>query len=67
MREVRLSELAELDIDQIAAYTLETWGADPTDRYLAKLEDGFIALAKRPMMGRRCDSLVTGLRRFEIE
>jgi len=62
----RISIEAELDIDRIAAYTTSTWGWRQTDQYLAKLEDGFNLLAQNPMIGRPCDSLRAGLRRFEI-
>jgi toxin ParE1/3/4 len=63
---VRISVEAEEDIDRIAAYTTATWGWRQTDRYLAKLEDGFRLLAKNPSIGRATDSLRPGLRRFEI-
>jgi toxin ParE1/3/4 len=63
---VRISVEAEEDIDRIAAYTTSTWGWRQTDRYLAKLEDGFALLAKNPLIGRAADSLRAGLRRFEI-
>jgi toxin ParE1/3/4 len=67
MRSVILSREAESDIDQIAAYTMETWGERQTDAYLAKLEDGFLLLAVRPHLGRSCDEIRIRLRRFEIE
>ncbi len=57
---------AEEDIDQITAYTTRTWGWRQTVPYLAKLEDGFILLAQNPSIGRSCDSIRPGLRRFEI-
>ena len=66
MPQVRFSGEAEEDIDRIAAYTTNTWGPRQTDQYLATLEDGFDLLAQNPAMGRPCDSIRAGLRRFEI-
>jgi toxin ParE1/3/4 len=63
---VRISVEAEADIDRIADYTTNTWGWRQTNQYLAKLEDGFDLLAQNPSIGRSCDSLRIGLRRFEI-
>jgi toxin ParE1/3/4 len=64
--QVRISTEAESDIDQVAAYTASTWGWRQTDTYLAKLEDGFDLLAGNSRIGRSCDSIHAGLRRFEI-
>ena len=66
MPRVRISVEAEADIDRVAAYTTSTWGWRQTNQYLAKLEDGFDLIAENSLIGRSCDSLRTGLRRFEI-
>ena len=66
MAQVRISGEAETDIDRIADYTTSTWGWRQTNQYLAKLEDGFDLLAQNPSIGRSCDSIRAGLRRFEI-
>ena len=66
MPRVRISVEAEADIDRIAGYTTSTWGWRQTNQYLAKLEDGFELIAQNPSIGRSCDSLRAGLRRFEI-
>ena len=66
MAQVRISVEAEADIDQIAAHTTNTWGWRQTNQYLAKLEDGFDLLAQNPSIGRSCDSIRAGIRRFEI-
>ena len=66
MLQVDVSFEAEEDIDQIAAHTTRTWGWRQTNHYLAKLEDGFNLLAQNPSVGRPCDSIRPGLRRFEI-
>lgn len=64
--QVRISAEAENDIGQIAAYTAITWGWRQTNKYLTKLEDCFELLAGHPSVGRTCDSIRVGLRRFEI-
>lgn len=66
MAKARISSEAERDIDQIAAYTTAEWGWRQADQYLAKFEDGFDLLATNPSIGRACDSIRTGLPRFEI-
>jgi toxin ParE1/3/4 len=65
-RVVHISVEAEADIDSIAEYTKNTWGWRQTEQYLAKLEDGFELLAMNPLIGRPCDSVRNGLRRFEV-
>jgi toxin ParE1/3/4 len=66
-RAVVLSVAAEADIDAVAAYSKEKWGAAQADSYLTKLEEGFDLLGRTPSIGRACDSIQPGLRRFEIE
>lgn len=66
MAHVRVSVEAEDDLDQTAAYTCATWGWRQTEKYLSKLEDCFDLLAGSPSIGRPCDSIRAGLRRFEI-
>ena len=66
MHLINVSIEAEEDIDLIAAYTTRTWGWHQTNLYLAKLEDCFELLAHNPLIGRPCDSIRTGLHRFEI-
>lgn len=65
MPEFHVSVQAEQDIDRIAAYTTESWGWRQTSQYLAKLEECFEMLARNPSIGRPCDSIREGLRRFE--
>jgi toxin ParE1/3/4 len=64
--QVRISNEAEADIDRIVAYSINEWGWRQAHRYLTKLEDGFDLLAQNPSIGRPCDPIRPGLRRFEI-
>jgi toxin ParE1/3/4 len=62
---IHFSAAAESDLRGISEYTLRTWGPAQADRYLAALEDCFSRLAFRPLLGRACDHVRTGLRRME--
>ena len=66
MLRIRISVEAEHDIDEIAAYTFTEWGWRQADQYLAKLESCFDLLTQNSSIGRPCDSIRKGLRRFEI-
>ena len=61
----RFSRLAEADLVDIGAYTLETWGTEQTVRYLAALEACCLQLAGTPAIGRASDEIRPGLQRFE--
>lgn len=61
-----LARPAESDLKSIVRYTMKTWGRDQTLRYTRDLRDCFQLLAENPTLGRRCDSIRPGLRRFEI-
>jgi toxin ParE1/3/4 len=61
----RLSCRAEVDLMEIARYTLQRWGEDQTIRYLDGLEACCQQLAGNPELGRQCDDIRPGLRRME--
>ncbi|HZU09414.1 MAG TPA: type II toxin-antitoxin system RelE/ParE family toxin [Pseudacidobacterium sp.] len=65
MPEVRLSKRALRDFKSISHYTLETWGEAQAFRYVEDLELFLNQLAQRPMLGRLCTDIASGLRRFE--
>ena len=62
---IRFSRSAQADLLRIGAYTLETWGAAQAERYLNDLEQCAKLLAANPSLGRACDWIRPGLRRFE--
>lgn len=66
MLRIDIALRAESDLDEIADYTTRTWGWRQTDRYLAKLEDGFALLAQAPSIGRASEFILPGLKRFEV-
>jgi toxin ParE1/3/4 len=62
-----LSKRAEVDIDDIAAYTARRWGSDQVQAYLRALEDRFEQLARRPLVGRPRKELGSNLRSFPFQ
>jgi toxin ParE1/3/4 len=65
MTRFRLSRNARADLLSIGTYTMETWGAAQAARYLNDLEECAKMLAANPSLGRSCDWIRPGLRRFE--
>jgi toxin ParE1/3/4 len=61
----RFSRRAEADLLSIGEYTLHQWGATQAVRYLGELEDCCQILARNPALGRLCEHIRPGLRRFE--
>jgi toxin ParE1/3/4 len=60
-----LSRLARTDLFQIVDYALNAWGAEQAERYLDGLRDCLDQLSSSPGMGRPCERLRAGYRRFE--
>jgi toxin ParE1/3/4 len=62
---LRYSRLAQADLLSIGRYTLRTWGAEQTTRYVDDLQACCQMLGDNPMLGRTCDHIRPGLRRME--
>lgn len=62
---VRYSPRAEDDLDDIAIFTVEHWGVEQADRYVAGLEEFCELIADFPGIGRECDKIAPRLRRME--
>lgn len=65
MAKFRFSRRAEADLLGIGEYTLRKWGGTQAARYLGDLEDCCQMLARNPALGRLCEHIRPGLRRFE--
>lgn len=65
MAKFRFSRRAEADLLSIGEYTLRKWGEIQAARYLGELEDCCQMLARKPALGRLCEDIRPGLRRFE--
>ena len=60
-----LSRLAVRDLNEIANYTCERWGAAQAIEYVEGLRALCRKLAETPAIGRECDDVRAGLRRME--
>jgi toxin ParE1/3/4 len=63
---IRISVEAQNDIEEIAIYSTRTWGWRQTDLYLERIGECVDLIAANPSIGRACDKVRSGLRRFEI-
>jgi toxin ParE1/3/4 len=66
MGNFRLTQLAVTDLRSIGRYTQTTWGREQRDRYLAKLDQSFHLLAQEPQLGRACDDIRSGYRKYHV-
>jgi len=64
MRKFDLTRSAQADLKSIARYTQERWGVRQRNTYLKEVDQVFHALAKNPLMGRACDDIREGYRKF---
>ena len=54
------------DLEDIADYTFEQWGAEQEDLYLELLHRALEELSKNPAIGRVYDGVYPGLRRYLV-
>lgn len=59
-----LTKSASADLKSIARYTQEQWGRRQRNAYLKEIDQVFHTLAKNPAMGKTCDQIRRGYRRF---
>jgi toxin ParE1/3/4 len=62
---LRYSPQAENDLLEISLYTLFTWSENQAEKYLSDIHECVRMLAGNPRLGRSCEDIRTGLRRFE--
>jgi toxin ParE1/3/4 len=62
----RLTTLALDDLKSIGRYTQKTWGQTQRQLYLSKLDTGFHLLAKEPNLGKECDHIRKGYRKYPL-
>jgi len=59
-----LTKSAQADLKSIAKHTQQHWGAHQRNAYLKEMDQVFHSLAKNPLMGRTCDEVREGYRKF---
>ena len=64
MRKFDLTRSAQADLKSIARFTQERWGVRQRNTYLKEVDQVFRALAKNPLIGRSCDDIREGYRKF---
>ncbi len=65
MSTYQLGPKAESDLGDIFDYTVDTWGELQAASYVDELAKCFQMLADSPGLGRACDPVFPGIRRFE--
>ena len=60
----RITAKAKADLVSIARYTEDIWGREQRNNYLAKLDESFHLLAEKPHIGRTCDDIREGYRKY---
>ncbi len=66
MLSIRLAVSAIQDMKDIGRYTRKNWGREQRDRYLSKLDHCFQMIAHRPEIGKACDYIRPGYRKYHI-
>lgn len=64
MKLFALTHKAKDDLRSIALYTEAQWGVAQRNRYLKQFDDTFHTLGKNPALGKSCDDILPGYRKF---
>lgn len=64
MRRFTLSPRAQADIEEIWDYTVQHWNVDQAEVYLRKIKAAIEAVADEPRLGRPCDEVRVGYRKY---
>jgi len=59
-----LSRKAAADLDSIWRHSMDLWGADQTETYVALLRQSIESAAANPRRGRPCDEIKAGYRKL---
>ena len=65
MSTYRIGPKGVSDLAEIFDYTVDTWGEEQAENYLDELARVFHRLVDSPGLGRACDRIYPGIRRFE--
>ncbi len=64
MAGLRLTRAAREDLKAIGRYTQGAWGRPQRDAYLSQFDRRFRSLAQFPTLGRSCDDIRPGYRKY---
>ncbi|USD64465.1 type II toxin-antitoxin system RelE/ParE family toxin [Vibrio sp. SCSIO 43136] len=64
MKPFQLTNRAKLDLKDIAIFTARRWGREQRNLYLKQFDDSFWLLAENPDIGKICDEIRQGYRKF---
>ena len=64
MKTFELTKEAKEDLRKIARFTEKRWGRDQRFLYIKQFDDVFHLIAKNPSVGKKCDYIKKGYRKF---
>jgi toxin ParE1/3/4 len=64
---LKLTDYAQIDLEQIADYSFSNWGEKQANFYLEQLEKAFYNLLDNPHLGESRDNIKTGYRSLAVE
>ena len=65
MKPFNLTQKAKADLKEIAKFTMKRWGREKRNLYLKQFDEAFFLLAeRRPSIGKLCDEIREGYRKF---
>ncbi|MDQ6958892.1 MAG: type II toxin-antitoxin system RelE/ParE family toxin [Mariprofundaceae bacterium] len=64
MKAFELTKEAKEDLRKIARFTEKRWGRDQRFLYIKQFDDVFHVLAKTPSVGKKCEYIKKGYRKF---
>lgn len=64
--QIHIQHKAREDLKNIWLYSYEQWGEAQADQYFDELSDGIDSLRNNPRIGRACDYIRTGYRKYPI-
>lgn len=66
MKPFTLTIAAKTDLRNIALFTQRRWGKGQRNLYVKQFDDTFWLLAENPDMGKPCDDIRSGYRKFPL-
>jgi toxin ParE1/3/4 len=64
--QIHIQHKAREDLKNIWLYSYGQWGEAQADKYFDELSDGINGLLDNPRIGRACDHIRTGYRKYPI-